>query len=74
MGFVFSMSILSGIFDIIMNLREHVHIDTESLKDMRYQQDVAFQSYLSLYGKNYKDSNVYDIHKNEFCRDVHRRT
>jgi hypothetical protein len=28
--------------DLILNLKEHVYIDPESLKDLRYQQDIAF--------------------------------
>ena len=65
---VFAIAVLCGISDLILTFTDHVYVDPESLKDLRYQQDIAFQSYLSLYGKSYKDSDIFAIHKYEFLK------
>ena len=39
---IFSMAIIFGVVDLFYSMKKHVYIHPDDLKNLRYQQDVAF--------------------------------
>jgi hypothetical protein len=39
---IFSLAIVIGVVDLLFSMKAAVYIDPEALKDLQYQQDIAF--------------------------------
>lgn len=63
MAGVFATACVAGLLELFLSLGRLSPADKERLKN---SEDLAFKKFLTSFGKNYKQDDMYELHKKEF--------